>query len=110
MKKILSELAASLDFILVDSPPVLPVSDSVLLSTIVDGVVVVVNSGNTAKQQIRVACARLKYARAKIFGIVLNRVNLQSPEYKYYKNYYFHYSNEILEGNEDIALGAEDVN
>jgi succinoglycan biosynthesis transport protein ExoP len=109
MKKILGELAASFDFILVDSPPVLPVSDSVLLSTIVDGVVVVVNSANTAKQQIRVACARLKYARAKIFGIVLNKVNLQSPEYKYYKNYYFHYSSEILEGNEDFAVGGDEV-
>ena len=104
MKKILGELAASFDFIVLDSPPVLPVSDSVLLSTIVDGVVVVVNSATTAKQQIRVACARLKYARSKIFGIVLNKVNLQSPEYKYYKNYYFHYSNDLLEGNEDFAL------
>jgi succinoglycan biosynthesis transport protein ExoP len=104
MKKILGELAASFDFIVLDSPPVLPVSDSVLLSTIVDGVVVVVNSATTAKQQIRVACARLKYARSKIFGIVLNKVNLQSPEYKYYKNYYFHYSNDLLEGNEEFAL------
>jgi polysaccharide biosynthesis transport protein len=104
MKKILAELAASFDFIVLDSPPILPVSDSVLLSTIVDGVVVVVNSAKTAKQQIRVACARLKYARSKIFGVVLNKVNLQSPEYKYYKNYYFHYSNDVLEGNEDFAI------
>jgi polysaccharide biosynthesis transport protein len=104
MKKILAELAASFDFVVIDSPPVLPVSDSVLLSTIVDGVVVVVNSATTAKQQIRVACARLKYARSKIFGVVLNKVNLQSPEYKYYKNYYFHYSNDVLEGNEEFAL------
>jgi succinoglycan biosynthesis transport protein ExoP len=104
MKKILAELAASFDFVVIDSPPVLPVSDSVLLSTIVDGVVVVVNSATTAKQQIRVACARLKYARSKIFGIVLNKVNLQSPEYKYYKNYYFHYSNDVLEGNEEFTL------
>ena len=104
MKKILAELAASFDFVVLDSPPVLPVSDSVLLSTLVDGVVVVVNSATTAKQQIRVACARLKYARSKIFGIVLNKVNLQSPEYKYYKNYYFHYSNDVLEGNEEFAL------
>jgi polysaccharide biosynthesis transport protein len=104
MKKILAELAASFDFVVLDSPPVLPVSDSVILSTIVDGVVVVVNSASTAKQQIRVACARLKYARSKIFGVVLNKVNLQSPEYKYYKNYYFHYSNDVLEGNEEFAL------
>ena len=110
MKKILAELAAAFDFVILDSPPVLPVSDSVLLSTIVDGVVVVVNSASTAKQQIRVACARLKYARSKIFGVVLNKVNLQSPEYKYYKNYYFHYSNDLLEGNEDFALPQPSTN
>jgi len=58
----------------------------------------------TAKQQIRVACARLKYARAKIFGVLLNKVNLQSPEYKYYKNYYYHYTNEILEGSAEMEM------
>jgi Mrp family chromosome partitioning ATPase len=79
-----------------------------VLSTIADGVVVIVNSEKTAKQQIRVACARLKYARSKIFGIVLNKVNLQSPEYKYYKNYYFHYTNEVLEGTEDFVVSDSD--
>ncbi len=104
MKQIISEAAAHFDFVIVDSPPILPVSDSIVLSTMVDGVVVVVNSLTTAKQQIRVACARLKYARAKIFGVLLNKVNLQSPEYKYYKNYYYHYTNEILEGSAEVEM------
>ena len=104
MKQIIGEVAAHFDFVIVDSPPILPVSDSIVLSTMVDGVVVVVNSATTAKQQIRVACARLKYARAKIFGVLLNKVNLQSPEYKYYKNYYYHYTNEILEGSAEIEM------
>jgi succinoglycan biosynthesis transport protein ExoP len=109
MKQILTLVAGSFDFVVIDSPPILPVSDSILLSTIVDGVVVIVNSAKTAKQQIRVACARLKYARSKLFGIVLNKVNLQSPEYKYYKNYYFHYTNEVLEGNEDISIPSDEL-
>jgi succinoglycan biosynthesis transport protein ExoP len=109
MKQVLTVVAGSFDFVVIDSPPILPVSDSILLSTIVDGVVVIVNSAKTAKQQIRVACARLKYARSKIFGIVLNKVNLQSPEYKYYKNYYFHYTNEVLEGNEDISIPTDEL-
>ncbi len=108
MKQTLAQVASSYDFVLVDSPPILPVSDSIVLSTLADGVVVIVNSEKTAKQQIRVACARLKYARAKIFGIVLNKVNLQSPEYKYYKNYYFHYTNEVLEGTEDFVMPDSD--
>ena len=109
MKQVLTTVAGSFDFVVIDSPPILPVSDSILLSTIVDGVVVIVNSAKTAKQQIRVACARLKYARSKLFGIVLNKVNLQSPEYKYYKNYYFHYTNEVLEGNEDISIPSDEL-
>ena len=104
MKQVIGEAATHFDFVIVDSPPILPVSDSIVLSTMVDGVVVVVNSATTAKQQIRVACARLRYARAKIFGVLLNKVNLQSPEYKYYKNYYYHYTNEILEGSAELEM------
>ncbi|HUA36464.1 MAG TPA: polysaccharide biosynthesis tyrosine autokinase [Candidatus Binataceae bacterium] len=102
MRQILAQLAEEYDFVIIDSPPVLPVSDSIILSTLVDGVVVVVSSVGTAKQQVRIACSRLRYARAKIFGAVLNKVNLQSPEYKYYSSYYYQYSNEILEGSPDV--------
>jgi polysaccharide biosynthesis transport protein len=110
MRQLLAQLAEEFDFVIIDSPPVLPVSDSIILSTLVDGVVVVVSSVSTAKQQVRIACARLRYARAKIFGAVLNKVNLQSPEYKYYSSYYYQYSNEILEGTPDPeARGGEEV-
>ena len=107
MRQILALLAEEFDFVIIDSPPVLPVSDSIILSTLVDGVVVVVSSVSTAKQQVRIACARLRYARAKIFGAVLNKVNLQSPEYKYYSSYYYQYSNEILEGTPEPEMSNQ---
>jgi Mrp family chromosome partitioning ATPase len=64
------------------------VSDAVLLSTVVDGVVLVVNSQQTPKDVAREACARLTYARAKILGVVLNRVDLRSGNYAYYYGSY----------------------
>jgi succinoglycan biosynthesis transport protein ExoP len=88
MREVLASLVAEYDVVIVDSPPVLPVSDSLLLSTMVDGVVLVVNSRKTSKQQVRTACTKLEYARAKIFGVVLNQVDVRHPDYKYYSHYY----------------------
>jgi capsular exopolysaccharide synthesis family protein len=108
MRQMLAQLAQEYDFVIVDSPPVLPVSDAIILSTLVDGVVVVVNSEATAKQQVRIACARLRYARAKIFGAVLNKVNVTSPEYRYYSSYYYQYTNEVLQGSPEVQARNSD--
>ena len=83
MQEILASLREHYDYILIDSPPVMPVSDAVLLSTIVEGVVLVVNSQETSKYVVKEVHARLSYARAKILGVLLNRVNLQSGDYAY---------------------------
>ncbi len=93
MRQALEELMRTYDMVVIDSPPLMPVSDGLLLSTMVDGVVLVVNSEHTARQQSRAALARLEFARAKIFGVVLNKVNIRSPDYRFYQHYYYsHYS------------------
>lgn len=92
MREVLGLLTTMYDVVIVDSPPVLPVSDSQLLATMVDGVVVVINSRKTSKQQVRAACTKLEFARAKIFGVVLNQVDVRHPDYKYYSHYYRRYS------------------
>ena len=94
MREVLSLLVTMYDVVIVDSPPVLPVSDSQLLSTMVDGVVVVINSRKTSKQQVRAACTKLEFARAKIFGVVLNQVDVRHPDYKYYSHYYRRYADK----------------
>jgi polysaccharide biosynthesis transport protein len=76
------------DLVIVDSPPLMPVTDAMLLSTMVDGVVLVVNSKKTAKQLARAALSRLEFARAKLFGVLLNEVDVNSPHYKYYSSYH----------------------
>lgn len=76
MQELLTALQASYDFIFIDAPPVLPASDAALLSTFVDGVVLVVSREKTAKQTVVAARAALEYARAKIIGVVFNRAEL----------------------------------
>jgi succinoglycan biosynthesis transport protein ExoP len=84
MHEVMIQLQEIYDYIVIDSPPVMPVSDALLLSTIVDGVLLVTNASRTPKQQVRAARARLEYARAKIFGTVLNRIKIHHSEYQYY--------------------------
>ena len=91
MKEIVDQLASEYDYVLLDSAPVMPVSDSVVLASLVDGVLVVVGS-DTPRQLVLNACTRLRRAKSRIFGIVLNRVNVQNTYYNRYGYYsYKHY-------------------
>lgn len=89
MHDILSTLREQYDYIFIDSPPVMPVSDALLLSKMVDGVVMIIGGQETPKKIVKEACARLSYARAKVLGTVLNKVDLQRSGY-YYHNYYYY--------------------
>jgi Mrp family chromosome partitioning ATPase len=51
--------------------------------------VLVVSNQETPKYVVREACSRLNYARAKILGVMLNRVNLRSGDYAYYYRPYY---------------------
>jgi polysaccharide biosynthesis transport protein len=84
MHQVVTQLQQVYDYLVIDSPPVMPVSDALLLSTIVDGVLLVTNASRTPKQQVKAARARLDYARAKVFGTVLNRIRVHHSEYQYY--------------------------
>jgi capsular exopolysaccharide synthesis family protein len=89
MRRLMAELVIQFDYILIDAPPVLPVSDAVALSTITDGVLVIV-AADTPKAAVREACGRLRYVGANILGLVLNKVDVFSPDYRYYNGYSYH--------------------
>lgn len=84
MYETLTSLRTEYDYILIDSPPVRGMSDTVLLSTMVDGVVLVANAQRTAKQLVKESQARLSYARANILGIVLNNIDSGKETYSAY--------------------------
>jgi capsular exopolysaccharide synthesis family protein len=100
MIETLKHLEGLYDYIVIDSAPVIPVSDAMLLSTMVDGVALVTDGSQTPKQQVRAACSRLEYARAKILGVVLNKAALHSNYYHYY-GYGSYYSDPEVDVSTD---------
>ena len=82
MHETLAVLKERFDFLLIDSPPVTPVSDAVLLSRIVDGVIFVVRGQKTRKHLVKAAVTQLRNSQAKILGVVLNGVDIGREEYR----------------------------
>ncbi len=88
MRDMLAYLSTRYDYIVLDSAPIIPVTDSVALSTMVDGVLLVVGA-QTPKQIVQTTCSRLNHVGSKIFGLVLNGVDTHhSGGYHYYNHYY----------------------
>jgi succinoglycan biosynthesis transport protein ExoP len=91
MRQILAALETNFSFIIIDSAPILPITDSVLLSTQVDGVLLVARAQEVSRYVVRQACERLTYVKAKVLGVILNGIDIQSPEYKDYRKSYVSY-------------------
>ncbi len=87
MRSLIGTLEESFTYILIDSPPVASFTDAVLVSSMVDGVLLVVQSGKTNVDIVRRVKQLLQGAGAKVFGVILNRVDLSSDEF-YYSGYY----------------------
>jgi capsular exopolysaccharide synthesis family protein len=88
MRRLLQVLQANYTHVVVDSPPVSSFTDGVLISTMVDGVLLVVHGGKSSRHIVRRSKQLLNDVGAKIFGVVLNNINLQSHDYYYYQSYY----------------------
>jgi len=88
MRRLIATLQANYTHVVVDSPPVSSFTDGVLISTMVDGVLLVVHGGKGSRHIVRRSKQLLSDVGAKIFGVVLNNVNLQSHDYYYYQSYY----------------------
>ncbi len=82
MKELIQQWRAQFDHIILDTPPALSVTDAVLLSVLVDSVVLVVRSGRTTKAALRRARELLNQVNARTMGVVINAVNLNSPDYR----------------------------
>ena len=87
MKEMLTTLEQHFDHIVIDSPPVTNVTDGVLLAAMVDGVILVVHGGQSTRELVRRTRQVLRGVGARIFGVVLNRVNQHDDDY-YYRGYY----------------------
>jgi non-specific protein-tyrosine kinase len=84
MGRVLDALRDAADVVLFDAPPVLAVTDATLLATRVDGVLLVVDAGATRRDLARRARAQLEKVNARLLGVVLNNVPLDTQVYGYY--------------------------
>ncbi len=94
MSKIIAMNARAFDHVIIDTAPILGLADSMVLSRLVDGVIVVTSAGKTAKESIKASIRRLMQVRAPVLGVVLNAVDLDSPDYAYYSSYYYNYESD----------------
>ena len=92
MGQLLQQASARFDILLFDSPPVIAVTDAAVLATKLDGVVLVIKSGETNKDAIFRSRILLENVNAKIFGVLVNGVNIDNmygSNYYYYQYYYY---------------------
>jgi capsular exopolysaccharide synthesis family protein len=92
MAFLIETLKARFDFIIIDTPPVTPATDALLIAPLVDGTVLVVKSGNTDRKIIQDVIDQFKAVKQPIIGMVLNQVDMRKEGYyKYYHKYYSSY-------------------
>lgn len=91
MQRLMGVLKARYTHIVFDSPPIASFTDSVLISSLVDGVLLVVQGDRVSRTIVRRSRQVLQEVGAKIYGVVLNNVSLRPSDYYYYKYYGHHY-------------------
>lgn len=91
MARILEEFEGRYDQIVIDSPPVLAVTDAAVMAVHTDGAVVVLRSGETEQRTAERSVEQLRRLGVRVFGAVLNEVSASSPDESYYLQYYYSY-------------------
>ena len=96
MKEMLKTLGEQFDHIVIDSPPITNVTDPIILATMVDGVILVVQAGKSSREDVGRSCQELASVGAKTLGALLNHVDLRRDG----KDGYFRYYYSTAEGTE----------
>src|SRR5438094_812235 len=97
MTEFLRAVAAEYDIVLIDTPPILPVTDSAIVAGKADGVLLVYQAGKVGRLVLKRAKAHLESARAQVWGVVLNDLQTEVSGYTY-THYYTHYYGEETPG------------
>jgi len=92
-KTFLEEIKKEFEYVVIDTPPILLMPDSQIISPLVDGVVLVVNSGKTTTAELKSSGEALKRANANLIGAILNNVKSKSGMYGYGYGYGYGESN-----------------
>lgn len=95
MTQLLAELREYYDMVVVDAPPLLPVADSMVLSTKVDGVVLVYMVGKAPRNSLRLAKERLETVKANVLGLALNDIRPETTGLTYSSYYMYAYGKDM---------------
>jgi capsular exopolysaccharide synthesis family protein len=89
MAHLLSQLEDRFDYVIIDAPPLLPVTDAAVLAKLADGAIVVVGSKIIKREQLARALQNLENVDAHVLGLVMNRLPISGPDaYTYYSDGY----------------------
>jgi len=102
-KEVVAQLERLYDRVVFDSPPVIAVTDPVVLSRLVDGVVLVVKSMVTNRRAAKFAVKQMRDIGGHLLGAVLNDLDLENREYGYYHYYYYRKYGYYYGAREDEA-------
>jgi hypothetical protein len=97
MREVLRDLRESFEFIVIDSPPIIAVSDAAVLSALCDGVLLVFHGQQTTTPTARRAVERLEAIGAPMLGVILNGIDIRDPDYLDYRSYYPSYYASVQE-------------
>jgi len=89
LKDLIENLRLNFDRIIVDSPPLLGIADSLLISKVVDGVIFVIRADQTTQRDVATASEILHQSSTPVYGFVLNCVDLKHLENQYYYGSYY---------------------
>lgn len=109
MRQMVETLSANFDYVVIDSPPVASFADGLILSSMVEGVIIVVKAGVTSREMAQRTKANLQAVGAKVLGVVVNYIKLQPHDYYYYSTYYsrYYYNQDGEEGEQEDRQNAD---
>jgi succinoglycan biosynthesis transport protein ExoP len=111
LAEMVRELRKRYKFIVIDSPPIMAATDAVILSALVDGVLLVVRSGETPKEAFTRTRDLLNSVKSHVLGVVLNAVDSSSPDYyrsyRYYPYVYSAYRNGDSQSSKNGTKGPQ---
>lgn len=102
MRQMVETLTQNFDYVVIDSPPVASFADGLILSSLVEGVIIVVKAGITSREMAQRTKANLQAVGARVLGVVVNHIKLQPHDYYYYSTYYsrYYYNQDSEDGGE----------
>jgi capsular exopolysaccharide synthesis family protein len=101
IRGLIAVLENNFTHVVIDSPPITSFTDGVLLSSLADGVLLVVHGGSASRNVVKRARQLLTEVGAKIFGVVLNNVTIRQQDYYYYNYQSYYYGSDSKNGEGD---------